>query len=220
MRQMSQRRQGREAGLRHQLRPRAATAKAARPCPDRRPAGAAVYATAAARPPARAGPSWPSSPARRPRGPGRAPGGRRGRRRPRRCVEPVPSTRRRTRDGSDARQANSCGTKRLAASSLASGENTCPATPCSGSSAPFRLITACSPCGWSSAMRAAMAAPAECPISTVGAKPISRSSAATPRAMPGSVAPSARAASLKPWPGRSTASTAGMACQQRNQVAP
>ena len=134
-----------------------------------KPAGAAACAAAAARPPARAGPSGPSSPARRPRAPGRAPAGRRASTPASSMLEPVPSTRRRTRDGSDARQANSCGTKRLAASSLASGENTWPASPCSGSSAPFRLITASQRrCGRSSAMRAAIAAPAECPISTVG----------------------------------------------------
>ena len=125
--------------------------------------------------------------------------------------EPVPSSSFCRISACAARQEKSSGTKGALASSLASGEKNCPAQPSSGSKAPLtenRRSGASSP---SSAMRQAMAAPAECPTTTEGTTSSACSTAATPCAMPtieqraATWCPSGMA--LKPWPGKSKAST-------------
>ena len=110
--------------------------------------------------------------------------------------------------------AKSDGTKGSAAISLAAGANTCPASPPSGCSAPLMLMICCcpaSPATPSSAMRTAMAAPAEWPIKSAGRLSTTSSNWPIAWAMPGSdrsgelAPPGGR--SVNAWPGKSSDST-------------
>ena len=125
--------------------------------------------------------------------------------------EPVPWIRRCSTAGSRACQENKRGTQGVAAINLATGEKNCPARPPKGSRAALMPITERGAMRPSRHIRSAIAAPAEWPITSVGARSSSSSKAPRACAMPLSEshcrggAPSGSA--LKPWPGRSMLST-------------
>jgi hypothetical protein len=87
------------------------------------------------------------------------------------------------------------------------GANSTPAQPSNGSSAPLRLASRAGAMAPSSAIRHRIAAPAECPTTSCGARPSVRSSSARACATPGNDRRASGNASLKPWPGRSGATT-------------
>ena len=108
-------------------------------------------------------------------------------------------------------QANNEGTKGSADISLATGENTCPASPPSGCKAPLILTICCGLVNPSSAIRTAMAAPAEWPTTSTGLAFNTISKLPIALAIPGSdicsIAASAGGMLVKAWPGRSSDST-------------
>ena len=94
------------------------------------------------------------------------------------------------------------------AASLAIGENTWPGRPRKGSRAPFRLTSCRGAMRPSRHIRARMAAPAECPTATHGPH-VERVEQPAQRRAPcrAATALAARGISVKPWPGRSGATT-------------
>ena len=103
------------------------------------------------------------------------------------------------------------GTNGSADISLATGENTCPARPPSGCNAPLMLRMRSGEALPSSAMRTAIATPAEWPTTRAGLAPSVSSSSPIALAMPGKdicrelLPPSGM--SVKAWPGRSSDSS-------------
>ncbi len=123
-------------------------------------------------------------------------------------VEPVAASIRLTSPGDSSRRAKKRDTQSLLAIARMSGVTAGCLNPDSGSSAPFKLMISA---GWSLPSRQArqrIAAPAECPTTSVGETPIALSSSTSPSTMPRSDKPmSSRGREVKPCPGRSGAMT-------------